>query len=266
MINKIKSSIYLSFFLIANISAQIIDGEFLTNINNNTYTVTVAINLQSGNGTAGVVQVEFTYNSTALDYPSSPIKNVDYTLHGDFDLYTTQNVTKPNNNTIRISLLTLGTPSPVPIDTSKTSIISYYLTITNPQGTSNLVWTQTDIAPEFLQQNYQIGYWPNLDESLSNITSAENNESNPESYTLFQNFPNPFNSSTKIKYQLLENAFVILNVYDIQGNLVSELVNGMKTSGYYEVDFNSIQLSSGMYFYKLIANDFVSCRKMLLLK
>lgn len=260
----------ISLFLILSINtksnAQIIDGEFLTNINGNMYNITVAINLQSKSGTAGIIQIEFTYNSTSLYVPSSPVKNIDYTLHNNFDLYFTQNVTKPDTNSIRISLLTFGTPPPVPIDTSQTLIITYNFTITNPQGTSNLEWTRTDIAPEFLQQNYQVGNWPNLDESLSNVTVVAKDNLNSDEYMLYQNFPNPFNPFTLIKYHIPINGYVSLIIYDMLGNEIAVLVDGNKYAGDYQVEFNANKLPSGIYIYRLESNEFVQVKKLLILK
>ena len=83
---------------------------------------------------------------------------------------------------------------------------------------------------------------------------------------LEQNYPNPFNPTTKIKYSIPELSFVTLKVYDVLGNEIATLVNKEKQSGYYEVEFNSINLVSGIYFYKLQAGNFVEVKKMLLLR
>ncbi len=92
----------------------------------------------------------------------------------------------------------------------------------------------------------------------------------PESYQLFQNFPNPFNPSTEIRYQIPEAGFVSLKVYDILGKEVARLVNERKEAGFYSVRFSSVenglQLSSGVYFYLLKAGSFVDVKKFLLMK
>ncbi len=79
-------------------------------------------------------------------------------------------------------------------------------------------------------------------------------------------YPNPFNPSTKINYQLPKDGLVTLKVYNELGEEVKTLVNQYQTSGIYNVDFNASNLSTGVYFYKLQAGDFVSIKKMLLLK
>lgn len=91
-------------------------------------------------------------------------------------------------------------------------------------------------------------------------------EINNLDFKLNQNFPNPFNPSTSIQYQVSSISQVTLKVYDILGNEVATLINEKKPAGVYEVDFNSSQLSSGVYLYKLQAGSFVQTKKMLLLK
>jgi len=90
--------------------------------------------------------------------------------------------------------------------------------------------------------------------------------SQPDSYLLKQNFPNPFNPSTIISWQLPESKFVTLKIYDVLGNEVASLINEEKPAGNYEVEFNATNLSSGIYYYKLVAGDFIDVKKMVLLK
>jgi len=88
----------------------------------------------------------------------------------------------------------------------------------------------------------------------------------PADFNLSQNYPNPFNPSTTLKYQIRELSFVTLKVYDILGNEIKSLVNGEKTAGIYELEFNAANLSSGVYFYQLKAGDYLETKKMLLIK
>jgi hypothetical protein len=85
-------------------------------------------------------------------------------------------------------------------------------------------------------------------------------------FSLNQNYPNPFNPSTKISFSLPQTANVKLSVFNLLGEKVAELVNEVKSSGFYEVDFSGSNLTSGMYLYRLEAGDFVSTRKMTLIK
>ncbi|GBD87460.1 hypothetical protein BMS3Abin03_01392 [bacterium BMS3Abin03] len=88
----------------------------------------------------------------------------------------------------------------------------------------------------------------------------------PVEFTLNQNYPNPFNPSTKITYSLAGKTFVALKVYDAIGNEVVTLVNKEQTAGNYEIQFNALNLTSGVYFYKMNAGNFSAVKKMLLVK
>ncbi len=90
--------------------------------------------------------------------------------------------------------------------------------------------------------------------------------STPLSYSLGQNYPNPFNPSTEITFSVPHNDKVSLKVYDETGRLVKTLVDGYKSSGVYTYNFNSGKLASGIYFYRLQAGNYISVKKMILLK
>lgn len=88
----------------------------------------------------------------------------------------------------------------------------------------------------------------------------------PNEYSLSQNYPNPFNPNTKIKFAIPKAAFVKLAVYDMLGREVESLVNEQMTAGTYEVNWNAAKLSSGIYMYKIMTNDFRMVKKMSLIK
>jgi len=88
----------------------------------------------------------------------------------------------------------------------------------------------------------------------------------PKEFTLEQNYPNPFNPTTTIEYAVASEEQVTLTVYDNLGRQVRELVNARQEPGYYTVYFNAERLSSGMYYYRIVAGDFVRVKKLLLLK
>ncbi len=98
-----------------------------------------------------------------------------------------------------------------------------------------------------------------------------NNIINPNNQTLKdfrleQNFPNPFNPNTRISWQSPESGWQTLKVYDVLGNEIITLVDEFKPSGFYEIEFDAASLSSGVYFYKLKAGDFLAVKRMLLMK
>ncbi|MBK6876599.1 MAG: T9SS type A sorting domain-containing protein [Ignavibacteria bacterium] len=88
----------------------------------------------------------------------------------------------------------------------------------------------------------------------------------PDGFELVQNFPNPFNPSTKINYRLQVAGVTRLVVIDLMGREVAELVNEYHSPGSYEYKFDASNLSSGVYYYKITAGEFVSVKKMLLVK
>ena len=88
----------------------------------------------------------------------------------------------------------------------------------------------------------------------------------PTEYSLEQNYPNPFNPSTTIKYSLKNDGKVTLKIYNSLGEEVATLVNEAKVAGKYEVNFNASLLASGVYIYKIQAVDFISSKKMILLR
>ena len=89
----------------------------------------------------------------------------------------------------------------------------------------------------------------------------------PSQFELNQNFPNPFNPSTKINFSLPFDSKVKLSIYDISGRLVSTLINNeFKTANYYTLEFNGSNLSSGTYFYTIEAGNVTDTKKMVLIK
>ncbi|MFH1214461.1 MAG: T9SS type A sorting domain-containing protein, partial [Candidatus Neomarinimicrobiota bacterium] len=88
----------------------------------------------------------------------------------------------------------------------------------------------------------------------------------PKVFALKQNYPNPFNPTTNIRFDLPKNSDVSLVVYDLMGREVAQLVKGHLDAGYHTINFNAAKLPSGVYIYRLIAGDFVSVKKLMLLK
>jgi hypothetical protein len=92
------------------------------------------------------------------------------------------------------------------------------------------------------------------------------NSNTPEGFNLFQNYPNPFNPSTNIKYQIANSGFVSLKIYNILGKEVATLVNEKQSTGNYEITFDGSGLASGIYFYKLVTENFTDNKMMILVK
>ncbi len=88
----------------------------------------------------------------------------------------------------------------------------------------------------------------------------------PASFSLSQNYPNPFNPMTKIKFQMSNESFANLIIYDVLGNEVATLVNQQLQPGTYEVEWNASAYPSGVYFYRLETESFVETKRMVLIK
>jgi hypothetical protein len=157
------------------------------------------------------------------------------------------------------------------------------------KGNDNLIWTNVGSikaavlsnSPKqysFLDKNLQSGKYQYRLKMIDNNGTFEYSKLietevvQPKNFELCQNFPNPFNPSTLINYNLPYDSKVILEVYNITGERICELVNEEQSAGYYSVDFGSSSLSSGVYFYRITAvdkatgNNFSAIKKMILLK
>ena len=108
------------------------------------------------------------------------------------------------------------------------------------------------------------------EEASITLVRVEKDNDLPLEFGINQNYPNPFNPSTIISYQLAEHSKVILRVYNILGDEVAILVDQDQEAGNYEVEFQStvgsLQLASGIYFYKLNAGNYTETKKMILLR
>jgi len=125
-----------------------------------------------------------------------------------------------------------------------------------------------DDYPEYIIEGDTISFSvPIIVETVSNKTETIY----PSIYTLHQNFPNPFNPTTTIQYELPNDSFVNIRIFDLNGRLVNTLVNAQETAGYKAVkwtgdDSNGHQVSAGVYLYEIQAGDFRQVKKMVLLK
>lgn len=99
------------------------------------------------------------------------------------------------------------------------------------------------------------------------ITSVENNSfAEPNTFNLYQNHPNPFNSTTRISFSIPEDSFVSLKIFDALGREITTLISDKLTTGEYGKDWDAAELTSGTYFYQLVAGNYKETRKMILLR
>jgi hypothetical protein len=109
----------------------------------------------------------------------------------------------------------------------------------------------------------ELGAVVNLSDVVSGIAEMS---AVPMRYELQQNYPNPFNPTTTIRYALPQSAQVKLKVYDVLGKEVAVLVDQAQPAGYYDVQWNAMRMSSGVYFYHIDAGDYHRVMKMQVIK
>jgi hypothetical protein len=101
--------------------------------------------------------------------------------------------------------------------------------------------------------------------SFDAITKVESTD-NPHEFYLSQNYPNPFNPNTIIEFEIPNRQMVRLKVFDLLGNEIQELLNEVKDSGQYKIEFKTTNLTSGIYMYRLQTEEFIVMKKMILLR
>jgi len=160
-----------------------------------------------------------------------------------------------NGNYVGFNTRTATFPGTWPVDTLRCSF---------PQGFDSVVVhyylhppTCLDYGTIFVADNMRVTPY-----NVSAISEGEVSEL----YSLKQNFPNPFNPSTIISYQIQTQSKVILKVFDALGREVATLVNSLEQPGYKSVNFNANNLESGVYYYRLQAGNFIETKKLVLLR
>lgn len=189
-----------------------------------------------------------THNVSASDFSFSPV-NLNVTV-GDTVKWTringshtttcngTNGSTRPSGATAWDAALNAGSP-----------VFVYVITV---PGMYHYVCTPH--APSMA------GNINAIESSISQLTELVN------SFELSQNYPNPFNPTTNINFSIPNTSEVTLKIYNDLGQELITLVNGNLNSGSYKVDWNAAEYTSGIYYYKIQAGEFVQTRKMLLIK
>jgi len=109
-------------------------------------------------------------------------------------------------------------------------------------------------------------YYNKITLTFNSITGIDNNKKIPTEYLLYQNYPNPFNPTTTINYSIPKQSKVTIKIFNVLGREVATLVNDEKPSGYHKVEFDGSKLTSGIYFYRMQADDFVDTKKLIVIK
>jgi hypothetical protein len=134
---------------------------------------------------------------------------------------------------------------------------TYSINFAHPEYRDSLMTGIVIGLDEYTVVDVELEFGVGIDDYYSSV---------PNVYTIKQNYPNPFNARTTIEYGIPDDATVLIDVYDLLGRRVATLVDGFQTAGYYTVSWNAGNMTSGMYFYKIQANDYVEQKSMMLLK
>ena len=162
--------------------------------------------------------------------------------------------TETNNQGFEIERRTLNS------DWKKIGFVNGAGTTTEPH---TYQFTELNLTPDnYLFRLKQIDF----DGSFNYSKVIEANVNRSLSFSLTQNFPNPFNPITKIDYEVPQECLHALKVFDVLGNVVANLISEYRSAGSYSIEFNASELSSGIYYYQLKAGDFVETKKMILMK
>ena len=133
---------------------------------------------------------------------------------------------------------------------------------------SNLIYLAFPLETTADDESFDLVVSKAIDYFNSGTVGITEPQSTVVDFSLSQNYPNPFNPSTIISYNLAESGFVSLRIFDVMGNEVCTLVNSEQSAGTYDVQFSTsnLKLSSGTYFYRLQAGNYIETKKMILIK
>lgn len=188
------------------------------------------------------------------------------------------------NYKTQFRLITSATPSGIPVtvtggnafyDSSSTVNFAptplqftyngkdYYFQRWNGSGVGSYTGTNPNVT---IQNMNNVIVQTAVFDTIAPIGIQNLNNGVPQVYQLHQNFPNPFNPVTKIKFDIPQNSKVTVKIYDLLGNEVAKLHDGELVAGYYEADFNASSYASGVYFYRIDAGNYSSVKRMVLVK
>ena len=221
------------------------------------------LNSTSSVQTAGDITAHGTFVHSNWTDPLLPVELSSFasTAQGRTVVLSWSTKTEKNSDRFEIERSLATTTAWLTVGTVKAAVLS-----NSPKN-----YSYTDTKLQSGKYQYRLKMIDNDGSSVySSLEAAE--VAVPKDFAVSQNYPNPFNPSTKIDYQVPVDAKVILEVYNIAGQKVIELINQEQSAGFYTVDFGASKLASGVYIYRLAAidkatgNNFSSIKKMMLLK
>ncbi len=213
-----------------------------------------------------IFQYPFAFSNSFTDSYSALMEGKGYTVasHGQYTL------TADAWGTLILPSATYSNSLRVKSITNNTDTINYEGSVLVSSSLSvNYSWyVSGSKAPVFSISYVQtpFGSYKYVSYSYPVVSGISSNNEVADKFTLDQNFPNPFNPSTKISFSIPKAGFVSMKIYDIAGKEVAVVANEFMNAGKYTADFNASSLTSGTYFYRLEANGLSETRKMILVK
>jgi len=221
------------------------------------YSMDVIISTNDPNNSQITIPVRMTVTNEV------PVEFVSFTAENNLDevILRWQTATETNNSGFEIERA--PSKSPPKGETSgweKIGFIQGFGTTTEPK-----TYSFTDekiITGTYKYRLKQIDF----DGTVSYSSEIEVEVAGPTEFALYQNYPNPFNPTTTIKFALPEKTDLVLSVYNSLGEKIADIFKGELGEGYHKIEFSAANLSSGIYFYRLESKDFVSVKKMIIMK
>ncbi|MBK8944150.1 MAG: T9SS type A sorting domain-containing protein [Ignavibacteriae bacterium] len=143
-------------------------------------------------------------------------------------------------------------------------LVSYDIELSKNFGLTNKLYSESIVTPISYEYNLIFANINGIEYGIK--TDINNNFPLQKSFLLKQNYPNPFNPTTNINYSVPKSQNVKIIIYDMLGNEVKTILNELKIAGNYSINFNGENLSSGIYFYRLIAGENILTKKMTYIK
>jgi hypothetical protein len=199
--------------------------------------------------------------------------NATSTQITSFDLYWDKDKNNlVSNGDIKLKSIPFTT-GPLTFDSLKFKFLDSVRTLILVAKTTSSATSSQNVNLGITDTNQVIAYYStrpfNTNFPFGTVTSVRNDDTQTITYSLSQNFPNPFNPTTLIRYSLAKAGYVQIKLYNVLGKEVATLVKGMKTEGEYQVEFDANfykNFASGIYYYKIQAGDFTDIKKMMFVK
>jgi hypothetical protein len=201
---------------------------------------------------------------TVLEDMPAANANLNLSNNTNYGNMTTTSIM--NDTAVSLNILQLYQRNCYALTTGTHALGSVRWNVVNQNACINITFQQISVIMDSLTGLTFGPQWTATNRGCDPIGIVQIIDKTPTSYCLYQNYPNPFNPGTKIRYDIPKTTGVKLVIYDALGRVVETLVDMEFGAGSYEVTWDGSSYSSGLYFYKIIAGDYVHTNKMVLIK